>query len=364
MLTGLGDQKWADEIHRYWTLTSGDTRALTAVRSAISQQFSSLAGFLIQTTSADPHRCQRLVSAAIRIAGLKDCVLGNYFGEMESMVAEERERRAAAFRGAIDNGVSHASALGTELRNRTAQASSTSRGMLEKASEVATAAEQSATAMQEAAVTAGGLVRAIEDARGEVDTAAKVATRALGQLEESVKVSEALALTAASVDTVVRLIRDVAGQTNLLALNATIEAARAGDAGRGFAIVAQEVKALALQTAGATDEVASKMAAIQMATRTTVEANSAIRDTVGEVQATAARICEAIGVQSATVTTIIAAVDETALAAKAMSETIADIRSDAHRVTDEMDSLGSSFELVNSKLADLRSAASDYVEVV
>lgn len=103
--------------------------------------------------------------------------------------------------------------------------------------------------------------------------------------------------------------------------------------------------------------------AIQLATRTTVESNSAIRDTVAEVQATATRICAAIGVQSAPVTTIIAAVDETAQAASAMSETIAGIRSDSERVTDEMNSLGSSFELVNSKLADLQAAASEYVKL-
>ena len=119
--------------------------------------------------------------------------------------------------------------------------------------------------MREAAQTAAGLIRAIEDARTEVEAAAEIADRASVQAGDAVGMSEALSDHAKSIESILRLIRDIAGQTNLLALNATIEAARAGDAGRGFAVVAQEVKALANQTARATDDIAAKIAAIQSA---------------------------------------------------------------------------------------------------
>src|SRR3546814_10835779 len=78
--------------------------------------------------------------------------------------------------------------------------------------------------------------------------------RASNQAGDAVAMSTTLSEHAQSIESILSLIRDIAGQTNLLALNATIEAARAGDAGRGFAVVAQEVKSLANQTARARSE--------------------------------------------------------------------------------------------------------------
>ncbi|MAC90797.1 MAG: hypothetical protein CMF73_15890 [Maricaulis sp.] len=96
--------------------------------------------------------------------------------------------------------------------------------------------------------------------------AAQVARDAMNQVEESSQVLERRveALTDASqrINAILSTIEAIASQTNLLALNATIEAARAGDAGRGFAVVAGEVKALAGQTAKATEDIASRISAL------------------------------------------------------------------------------------------------------
>ena len=308
---------------------------------------------------------KQAVTAVFRISIIEAEIMSATIAELKRLEFEkERGERADLFRDRIGAEVTSASDLGSRLQLQAGNASVATRGMLGKASEVAAAAEQSATAMRDAAYTSAGLIRAIEDARTEVDLAAGVATRAAAQASDAVKVSEALSDTAKSIESILGLIRDVAGQTNLLALNATIEAARAGDAGRGFAVVAQEVKSLANQTARATDDIAAKIAAIQSATKSAVESNGSIRDTVTEVQASANRIREAMEIQAQTVTMITAAVDETALAADTMSTTIAAIREETEDVATEIDSLESGFDSVNRKLASLQDAAGDYARLV
>jgi methyl-accepting chemotaxis protein len=273
-----------------------------------------------------------------------------------------RQSEGAAFRDHIGGVLRDTLSGSAALRDQTHVTSSSARGMLGKASEVAAAAEQSAVAMREAAQTAAGLIRAIEQARQEVEISAGIATRAADQSTQAVAVADALSGHAQAIESILGLIRDIAGQTNLLALNATIEAARAGDAGRGFAVVAQEVKSLASQTARATDDIAAKIAAIQSASRQTLDVNGAIRDIVAEVQQSGHRIREAMEAQAQTVTMITAAVDETALAADSMSGTIAAIRSDTEAVASDIDRLEEGFRHVDQELAKLQTTTSEFVQ--
>ena len=97
----------------------------------------------------------------------------------------------------------------------------------------------------------------------------------------------------------VKLIQSIAAQTNLLALNATIEAARAGQAGRGFSVVASEVKALSVQTAKATEEIASQIQAVQASSQGAVEAIQRITLRMKEMNEHTASIAASLGEQSA-----------------------------------------------------------------
>jgi methyl-accepting chemotaxis protein len=318
----------------------------------------------LRLPSDDP-RQHVLTDVLMRLFGMEtELTVELFAGFAAHNERASRDRLATEFRDGIASAVETATEEGQALREQAMRSSGSARGMLGKASEVAAAAEQSAVAMREAAQTAAGLIRAIEDARTEVEAAAEIASRASIQATNAVGMSETLSEHAKSIESILGLIRDIAGQTNLLALNATIEAARAGDAGRGFAVVAQEVKSLANQTARATDDIAAKIASIQSATRSTVETNASIKTTVTEVQESADRIRYAMEAQAQTVTAITAAVDETALAADSMSSTIAAIREDTETVATEIDDVGRGFDRLDGRLNTLKNSAGDFVAKV
>jgi methyl-accepting chemotaxis protein len=357
----LTQTKWVDTAKRYVEDAMAANVSLTTLLAGLSGEAEAMveASRRLMDDSADRAAAARTIHELSMVE--IDVFVAHAIHFQQQQHDGERQAKAEEFNRRVVASVARASSDSDMLRSQSSQTAAATRGMLGKTSEVAAAAEQSAVAMREAAHTAAGLIRAIEDARSEVETAADVALRAGDQARQAVKVSQALSAHVEAIESILGLIRDIAGQTNLLALNATIEAARAGDAGRGFAVVAQEVKSLASQTARATDDITAKISAITSATKQTVEANGSIQSTVEEVQTSADRIRQAMELQAQTVTMITAAVDETALAADSMSSTIAAIRSDTENVARDIDGVEQGFGRFSEQIGEFKVATAEFI---
>lgn len=138
-----------------------------------------------------------------------------------------------------------------------------------------------------------------------------------------------------SINEIATLIEEIAEQTNLLALNATIEAARAGEAGKGFAVVASEVKELAAQTSDATDKIRSQIGGIQSATQSAVSAFEEIGVVISDISHASTAVASAVEEQSS-------ASREIAMnAEKASSATT--------QVAENMNDIGNSIDDVNNR---------------
>jgi methyl-accepting chemotaxis protein len=135
-----------------------------------------------------------------------------------------------------------------------------------------------ASTVQDVAQNANHAANATEQAEQAVDSGKAVVERTITDInalaEEVEKVSQAinkLAEDSNQIGTVVDVIKGIAEQTNLLALNAAIEAARAGEQGRGFAVVADEVRTLASRTQESTDEIQNMIEHLQIAANDAVQ---------------------------------------------------------------------------------------------
>ena len=188
----------------------------------------------------------------------------------EAQVKTEAMLVAADKLAAVGNVVSSAS---TEL---SAQIEQSDRGAAESAqrlSEAATAMNEMNATVQEVAKNAGSASSASAETKQKAEAGAQVVEKTVRNIEEVHQVSLELKQDMAQLNEhaqditrIMGVISDIADQTNLLALNAAIEAARAGEAGRGFAVVADEVRKLAEKTMASTTDVGNAIKAIQEST--------------------------------------------------------------------------------------------------
>ncbi|MEQ8335056.1 HAMP domain-containing methyl-accepting chemotaxis protein [Nisaea sp.] len=229
----------------------------------------------------------------------------------------------------------------------TADRSSNMAGMASSASNQAT------ENVQTVASAAEELSASITEISQQVSRSTQVADQAVQDAEQSRVLVDRLADNSAKIGEVVKLITDIAEQTNLLALNATIEAARAGEAGKGFAVVASEVKNLATQTAQATEEISTQIQTIQDDTQHTVSSIQHIADRIEEINRISAGVATAVEEQSAATQEIARNVSDAAASTGSANENISGVSEATRETTAISGEVLSASEQVSAKSGDL-----------
>jgi len=165
--------------------------------------------------------------------------------------------------------------------------------------DVAESSERTRTNVGNAAAASDQLRSAIAEIASQLTNSAAKANMAVTETEDARGRIQGLETASAKIGEIINLISDIAEQTNLLALNATIEAARAGEAGKGFAVVASEVKNLANQTARATEEISRQVDSVRDAVGGSVDAVNRIAGSIDEIDEVTASVAAAVEEQSA-----------------------------------------------------------------
>lgn len=185
----------------------------------------------------------------------------------------------------------------------------------------------------------------------EVASQTSITTQIVGQTVNATELTNtnvsSLSKAAERVGSIVSLIRDIAEQTNLLALNATIEAARAGEAGRGFAVVASEVKALAEQTAKATDEISSQIVGIQGSVKDAAESIGDITGKVNEIKDLTSEVSNSIEDQQSATQEIASSAKSASDSTQSSSDSMQSVLDAIRKTSSEADRVNEASELVS-----------------
>jgi methyl-accepting chemotaxis protein len=288
--------------------------------------------------------------------------------EAELRTAAQRKadmhRLADEFQAAVGNIVETVSSASTELEAAAGTLTKTAEVTQELSGTVAAASEQASANVQSVASATEEMTSSVNEISRQVQESSKIASEAVKQAQQTDSRINALSQAAGRIGDVVKLITAIAEQTNLLALNATIEAARAGEAGRGFAVVASEVKALAAQTGKATEEISAQIAGMQTATQESVASIKEIGGTIGRISEIASTIAAAVEEQGAATQEIARNVGEAAKGTQQVASNITDVNRGAGETGSASAQVLSSAQSLSSESNHLKAEVDKFLMTV
>lgn len=200
----------------------------------------------------------------------------------------------------LERTVNRLSLASGQLSEVAASVSSASQQSSSQATIMAAASRQVSQNLQIVSKATNGMSQSIREIAVNANQAAQVADAAVEAAQASDENVSSLSQSGKEIGEVLKVITGVNKQTNLLALNATIEAARSGEAGKGFSVVAGEIKELARQTARSADDIGHKIEAIQARTLLSAQSIRNIGEVIQRVHEIANSIASAVEEQTAT----------------------------------------------------------------
>jgi methyl-accepting chemotaxis protein len=219
------------------------------------------------------------------------------------------------------------------LKARAREMEETAHSMSETAEEAGrvstlatTFAEHTSTNVRQVAAATDQLAKSAREIGSRALSSADLVTKAVEDARRTDDAVQVMSDRSKRIEQVVKLISDVAGQTNLLALNATVEAARAGAAGKGFGVVASEVKSLAAQTAKAAEEISSQVAQSQEATTAVVGAIGNVGGMIRNLHVIVSEIAAAVEDQQIAAEEIARSVAEAAVGTREVTRNVSCVR--------------------------------------
>jgi methyl-accepting chemotaxis protein len=291
---------------------------------------------------------------------------GGVYGAMKGMVENLRQIMDTVSRSARE-----VSAASVELNANARNTAEGSREVVNQAETVATASEEMAATSSDiannchqAAESSNNASQAAQNGAVIVRNTVEGMNRIADKVRSSAGVVERLGTRSDQIGAIVATIEDIADQTNLLALNAAIEAARAGEQGRGFAVVADEVRALAERTTKATREIGEMIKSIQGETRLAV---GAMEEGVSEVErgtTEAARSGQALEEILAQINEVTGQINQIATAAEEQTATTREISNNIQQISDTVQEGAHNSNEISSSSSQLSDLSVELQEIV